>query len=190
MEFSSTPHSGWLPAHALRSRLRGKNGEGGGHHQPLPQYTPRSGKVKKPVWNDERDALALHDRLLALHGGAVGLRDDGLLKSALARPQQHFAYAESPDIVDMAAAYTWGIVRNHPFVDGNKRTGFVVGVLFLEVNGYRFNAREEDAAQMVLELASGNLDEAGYTAFLRAHASLGKKMKQHFRAQRHRRNAP
>jgi death on curing protein len=127
------------------------------------------------VWIEERDALALHDRLLALHGGAVGLRDDGLLKSALARPQQHFAYAESPDIVDMAAANTWGIVRNHPFIDGNKRTGFVVGVLFLELNGYRFNASEEDAAQMVLELASGNLDEAGYIAFLRAHASLGKK---------------
>ena len=131
--------------------------------------------MKEPVRIDERDALALHDRLLALHGGAVGLRDDGLLKSALARPQQHFAYVESPDIVDMAAAYTWGIVRNHPFVDGNKRTGFVVGVLFLELNGYRFNASEEDAAQMVLELASGNLDEAGYIAFLRAHASLGKK---------------
>jgi death-on-curing protein len=131
--------------------------------------------VKEPVWIDERDALALHDRLLALHGGAVGLHDDGLLKSALARPQQHFAYAESRDIVDMAAAYTWGIVRNHPFVDGNKRTGFVVGVLFLELDGYRFNASEEDAAQMVLEMASGNLDEAGYIAFLRAHASLGKK---------------
>ena len=131
--------------------------------------------MKEPVWIDERDALALHDRLLALHGGAVGLRDDGLLKSALARPQQHFAYAESPDVVEMAAAYTCGIVRNHPFVDGNKRTGFVVGVLFLELNGYRFNASEEDAAQMVLELASGNLDEAGYIAFLRAHAPLGKK---------------
>ena len=131
--------------------------------------------MKEPVWIDDRDALALHDRLLALHGGAVGLRDDGLLKSALARPQQHFAYAESPDVVEMAAAYTCGIVRNHPFVDGNKRTGFVVGVLFLELNGYRFNASEEDAAQMVLELASGNLDEAGYIAFLRAHASLGKK---------------
>lgn len=131
--------------------------------------------MKEPVWIDERDALALHDRLLALHGGAVGLRDDGLLKSALARPQQHFAYAESPDIVAMAAAYTGGIVRNHSFVDGNKRTGFVVGVLFLELNGYRFTASEEEAAQMVLELASGNLDEAGYIAFLRAHASLGKK---------------
>jgi len=131
--------------------------------------------VKEPVWIDERDALALHERLLALHGGAEGLRDSALLKSALARPQQHFADAESPDIVDMAAVYTGGIVRNHPFVDGNKRTGFVVGILFLELNDYRFSASEEDAAQAFLELASGNLDGAGYGAFLRANASRRKK---------------
>jgi death-on-curing protein len=131
--------------------------------------------VKEPAWIDERDALALHDRLLALHGGAAGLRDDGLLKSALARPQQQFAYAESADIIDMATAYTVGIVRNHPFVDGNKRTGFVVGILFLELNGYRFTASEEDAAQAVLGLAAGNLDETGYGAFLRAKVVRQKK---------------
>jgi len=131
--------------------------------------------VKDPVWIDERDALALHDHLLALHGGAAGLRDDALLKSALARPQQHYAYAESPDIIDMAAVYTAGIVRNHPFVDGNKRTGFVVGILFLELNGYRLAASEEAAAQAVLELAAGNLDEAIYSAFLRANATRQKK---------------
>ncbi len=131
--------------------------------------------MKEPVWIDERDALALHDRLLALHGGAAGLRDDALLKSALARAQQHYAYGESPNIVDMATAYTAGLVRNHPFVDGNKRTGFVVGILFLELNGYRFTASEEDAAQAVLELAAGNLDEAGYSAFLRANVARGKK---------------
>ena len=129
----------------------------------------------EPVWIDERDALALHGRLLALYGGAEGLRDHGLLKSALARPQQHYTYAESPNMLEMAAAYTGGIVRNHPFVDGNKRTGFVVGVLFLELNGYRFAASEEEAAQAVMALASGNLDEAGYTAFLRANSSLVKK---------------
>src|SRR5437016_13474242 len=128
--------------------------------------------MRKPVWIDERDALVLHDRLLALHGGAAGLRDDGVLKSALARPQQHFAYA---DIIDMATAYTAGIVRNHPFVDGNKRTGFVVGILFLELNGYRFTAREDEAAQAVMELVAGNLDEKGYSAFLRANASREKK---------------
>ncbi len=125
--------------------------------------------MKAPLWIDERDALALHDRLLALHGGAPGVRDDALLKSALARPQQHFAYAESPNMIDMAVLYTGGIVRNHPFIDGNKRTGFVVGILFLELNSYRFNASEEDAARAMLELAGGKTDEAGYGAFLRAN---------------------
>ncbi len=111
----------------------------------------------------------LHDRLLALHGGAAGVRDDGLLQSALARPQQHYAYADTPDLIKMATAYTAGIVRNHPFVDGNKRTGFVVGILFLELNGYRFTATQENAAQAVIALAAGTLDEAGYTSFLRAN---------------------
>jgi death-on-curing protein len=127
--------------------------------------------VKEPIWINERDALALHDRLLALHGGAPGLRDEGLLNSALARPQQHYANDEAPDLVDLATAYTAGIVRNDPFEDGNKRIGFVVGVLFLELNGYSFTAREEDAAHGVLELASGKLDEAGYSAFLRENVS-------------------
>jgi death-on-curing protein len=130
--------------------------------------------MKKPVWVDVRDALALHDHLLALHGGAAGLRDDALLESALARPQQHFAYGKPSDIIAMANAYTGGIVRNHPFVDGNKRTGFVVGILFLELNGYRFTASEEEAAQAVLKLASGSLDESGYLAFLRANVSREK----------------
>lgn len=130
--------------------------------------------MREPVWIDERDSLTLHDRLLALHGGAEGLRDEALLKSALARPQQHRAYAGSPDLIDLAAAYTAGIVRNHPFVDGNKRTGFVVGILFLELNGYRFTASEEDAAQAVLELAAGKLDEVGYGAFLRGNVARGK----------------
>lgn len=124
--------------------------------------------MTEPLWLEERDALALHDRLLALHGGAAGVRDDALLQSALARPQQIHAYADAPDLLDLAAAYTAGIVRNHPFIDGNKRTGFVVGILFLELNGYRFTASEADAAQAVLELAAGTLDEAGYANFLRA----------------------
>jgi death on curing protein len=131
--------------------------------------------VKKPVWIDERDVLVLHDRLLALHGGAPGLRDKALLESALARARQHFAYAESPNIIDMATAYTAGIVRNHPFVDGNKRTGFVAGILFLELNGYLFTASQEGAANAVLELAAGSLDEAGYSAFLRANGARSKK---------------
>jgi death-on-curing protein len=124
-------------------------------------------KRKEPAWIETRDAFAVHDRLLALHGGAAGLRDRGLLESALARPRQHYAYADSPDIVEMAALYTAGVVRNHPFVDGNKRTGFVIGVVFLELNGFKFQASEEDATQAVTSLAAGSLDEAGYGAWLR-----------------------
>jgi death-on-curing protein len=126
--------------------------------------------VSEPVWIDERDALALHDRLLALDGGAPGLRDAGLPQSALARPKQLHSYGDNPDIIDMAAAYTAGIVRNHPFIDGNKRTGFLVGVLFLELNGYHFKASEESAAQAILSLAGGILDEPALAAWLRANA--------------------
>jgi death-on-curing protein len=125
--------------------------------------------VKEPVWIDARDAVALHDRLLALEGGAAGLRDKGLLESALARPQQLRAYDGRADVIQMATAYTAGIVRDHPFVDGNKRTGFVVGVLFLELNGYRFVASEEDAAHAVLSLAAGRLEERAFAAWMRAN---------------------
>ena len=124
-----------------------------------------------PVWIEEREALALHDRLLGLDGGAVGVHDPDLLKSALARPQQIYAYGDKPDIIDMAAAYTVGIIRNHPFVDGNKRTGFIVGVLFLEMNGYRFTAPEEGSAEAVLSLAAGTLDETGFSAWMRGNVS-------------------
>jgi len=124
---------------------------------------------KEPLWIEERDVLAIHDRLVAMHGGAPGLRDQGLLQSALARPRQHHAYADSRNIIAMAALYTAGIVRNHPFVDGNKRTGFVAGVLFLELNGFEFKASEEDATQAVLDLAAGILDEGAYAAWLRAN---------------------
>jgi death-on-curing protein len=125
--------------------------------------------VTEPVWIDERDALALHNLLLALEGGPAGVRDARLLQSALARPRQLRAYGDKPDIVTMAAAYIVGIVRNHPFVDGNKRTGFVVGVLFLEMNGYRFTATEEDAAQAVMSLADGTINEDALVAWMRAN---------------------
>jgi len=128
--------------------------------------------MKEPLWIDERDTLTLHDRLLVLHGGASGMRDDGLLKSALARPRQHFAYARAADIIQLAAVYTAGIVRNHPFVDGNKRTGFVVGILFLELNGYSFTASEEEAANAILALAAGSAEESDYAEFLRARTQV------------------
>jgi death-on-curing protein len=125
--------------------------------------------MSEPVWIADELTLAIHDRQLVEHGGAEGLRDEALLQSALARPLNQFAY-ESTDVVDLAAKYTAGIVQNHPFVDGNKRTGFVVGVLFLELNGYRFTASEEAAAQAVLELAAGRMDERGFCEFLRANS--------------------
>jgi len=125
--------------------------------------------VTEPVWLDERDALAPHDRLLALDGGASGVRNLGLLQSAL--PQQLHVYGDDPDTVDMAAAYMVGIARNHPFVDGNKPTAFVVGVLFLEINGYRFAASEEDATQAVLGLADGSIDETSFIRWLRANVN-------------------
>jgi death-on-curing protein len=127
--------------------------------------------MTEPVWIDERDVLALHDRLLALDGGAPGLRDPGLLQSALARPRQLHAYGDSPDIIDMAAAYIAGIVRNHPFIDGNKRTGFLIGVLFLELNGACFTATEESAAQAILSLAAGTLDEPALAPWLRSNVN-------------------
>jgi death-on-curing protein len=87
-------------------------------------------------------------------------------------PRQRDAYGEDTDLARLAAAYTFGIVRNHPFVDGNKRTGFVAGVLFLELNGARFAASEEAAADAVIQVAAGAMDEAAYAAFLRANLSL------------------
>lgn len=130
--------------------------------------------MKTPEWIDERDALALHEQLVVLHGGSPGLRDAMLLKSALARPLQHHAYRPEVDIVELAALYAASVVSNHPFVDGNKRTGFVIGILFPELNGYRFTASEEAAAQAVIDLAAGKLDAAEYAAFLRANSKLAK----------------
>jgi death on curing protein len=121
------------------------------------------------VWIENELVLAIHDRQLVEHGGAEGLRDAALLQSALGWPLNHFAY-DSSDVVELAAKYTPGVVQNRPFIDGNKRTGFVVGVLFLELNGYRFTASEEAAAQAVLELAAGTMDERGFCEFLRANA--------------------
>ncbi|HXX14520.1 MAG TPA: type II toxin-antitoxin system death-on-curing family toxin [Candidatus Eremiobacteraceae bacterium] len=130
--------------------------------------------MKEPLWIDERDTLALHGRLLALDGGSPGVRSAALLESALARPRQLYAYGDAPDIIDLAVAYTAAVIRNHPFVDGNKRTGFLVGVLFLEMNGCHFTAEEEDATQAVLGLAAGELDEASFTSWLRANVAASR----------------
>jgi len=122
-----------------------------------------------PVWLGEAVVLAMHGRLLAEHGGAQGLRDSSLLDSALARPRQLVAYGE-PDISDLAAAYASGIIRNHPFVDGNKRTAFVAAYVFLASNGLRLVATEVDAAQVVILLAAGEINEAAFAAWLRKNS--------------------
>jgi death-on-curing protein len=122
-------------------------------------------KKTEPVWILERVVLAAHARLLSSHGGAPGLRDPNLLQSALARPRQHYAYG-SLDLTQLASLYTAGLIRNHPFIDGNKRTGFAIGIAFLELNGIDFRATEDDAVRAVFALAAGELDEAGYAAWL------------------------
>ena len=112
----------------------------------------------EPVWLDAADAIAIHDRQLSEHGGGAGVRDHGLLESALGRPINRWAYGED-DKASLAAAYAFGIARNHPFLDGNKRTAWVLARLFLTLNGTQLNFGPEDAIRTVLALASGELSE-------------------------------
>jgi len=125
--------------------------------------------VKPPYWLSKDECLALHDLMLADYGGAAGIRNVGLLESALARAQQLFHYGK-PTLAEMAAAYAAGIVKNHPFLDGNKRTGFMMGAGFLERNGRTFRATEAEAVLMTLALAAGEIDEAGYAEWLAANS--------------------
>lgn len=120
----------------------------------------------KPVWVGEAVVLAMHDRLLAEHGGSSGLRDKALLQSALARPQQLLAYGDA-DIYDLAAAYAAGILSSHPFVDGNKRTGFMTAYVFLAGNRIQLAASEIDVVQFVTALAANELKEAEFADWLR-----------------------
>jgi death on curing protein len=121
--------------------------------------------MNEPVWVTEEDCLSFHDKLLARFGGASGVRDKGLLLSALARPQHVFAY-ETPSLFDLAAAYAHGIVKNHPFIDGNKRSGFLAATLFLESNGIRFNGDERDAVIQTLALAAGESTLQDFSVWL------------------------
>jgi death-on-curing protein len=111
---------------------------------------------------------ALHGEQIRLHGGAPGIRDLGMLESALDRPLQKEAYGE-PDLFDLAGAYLVGIVKNHTFVDGNKRTGFAAADLFLYFNGFSVEATQEEVIQLVLMIAAGEIDETGAAAFFRDH---------------------
>lgn len=121
--------------------------------------------MKEPNWITREDALAIHDMVLAQHGGLSGLRDDGMLESALSRPRQLQSYGK-PDLHALAAAYAKGIVQNHPFGDGNKRTGFLLAAVFLEVNGWTITASEESVVEHTLGLAARKVSEATYAEWL------------------------
>lgn len=120
------------------------------------------------AWLERPVVLAVHGAQLAEHGGAGGVRDVGLLESALARPLNLAAYGE-PDAADLAAAYGFGIAANHPFVDGNKRTAFVAVELFLAINGYVLNATDTDCIVTMLALAAGDIDEGEFARWIRDH---------------------
>jgi death-on-curing protein len=125
--------------------------------------------MKEPVWVRREVVLLAHEQSLAQFGGLAGLRDEGLLDSALGRPQNLFAYGK-PTLLELAASQAFGLVKNHPFHDGNKRTGFITAVVFLQLNGWRLEAGEVDATVQTLALAAGELPEAGYAAWLKANS--------------------
>ncbi|MEN9479823.1 MAG: hypothetical protein RLZZ298_1218 [Pseudomonadota bacterium] len=120
------------------------------------------------VWIEESVVWAVHEAQLAEHGGSAGVRDSGLLQSALARPLNLLAYGEA-DAPTLAAAYGFGIARNHPFIDGNKRTAFVCVELFLALNGFVLTALDADCVSTMLALAAGELPEADFAAWIKDH---------------------
>jgi len=116
--------------------------------------------VSEPVWIEDSQALALHSQQISLFGGSLGVRDMGLLQSALARPKNIWAYTEKrPTLPVLAAAYAYGISSNHPFIDGNKRSALMVSFVFLDLNGFEVIAAQEDAFAIILGLASGEITE-------------------------------
>ena len=124
----------------------------------------------KPVWITEEIVLAIHARQITEHGGSAGIRDKSLLQSALARPQQLYAYGDaSPDIAALAASLAYGIAKNHPFVDGNKRTAAVLCELFVVINGSNLEAGDEEMLSVFLSLAEGSLEETELANWLRSH---------------------
>ena len=122
------------------------------------------------VWIDGAVIRAVHEEQLAEHGGALGLRDENLLASALARPE-HLAIYDDPDIAALAAAHGFGLARNHPFIDGNKRTAFVAVELFLALNGWQLAASDADCVLTMLGVAAGEIDEPAFAAWLRQHGA-------------------
>lgn len=122
---------------------------------------------KAPAWVDKRALLLLHQESLAQFSGALGLRDEGLLDSALARPINQYTYEGCLDLAILAAAYGFGLVRNHAFVDGNKRAGFLAVGIFLAINGQRLTAKPIDAIEAVMSLSAGRMEEARFAEWVR-----------------------
>lgn len=127
--------------------------------------------MSEPRWVSKQALLLLHGDSLAEHGGLEGLRDEGLLDSALARPLNLHAHEDVTDIPRLAACYAAGVARNHPFVDGNKRAGFMAMGLFLKLNGLDLRADKVDATRAMMALAAGEIDETAFAAWIRAHAA-------------------
>ena len=130
--------------------------------------------MKQPHWISRRALLYLHSASLATFGGSTGIRDEGLLDSALARPQNRFLYAPDSDLFELAASYGFGIAKNHPFIDGNKRAAFHSVGLFLSINGYELIADQLDAIQTMLSLAAGELSEEEFAVWIRNHTKSTK----------------
>lgn len=129
--------------------------------------------MKHWTWLQRDVVVAIHEAQLAEHGGGSGVRDAGLLESALSRPENLAAYGK-PDLADLAAAYGYGISRNHAFIDGNKRTAFVAVELFLELNGFGLEADDAACVMIMLAVASGEIPEAEFAAWIRTHAAKRK----------------
>ena len=125
--------------------------------------------MKEPVWVLREVVLMAHEQSLAQFGGSEGVRDEGLMDSALGKPRNLFAYGQ-PSLFELAASQAFGLVRNHPFIDGNKRTGFIVALTFLQLNGWRLEASEVDATLRTLALAAGEMTEAAYAEGLKANS--------------------
>ena len=125
--------------------------------------------MKEPRWISVTLILAVHADQIKEHGGSPGVRDKGLLDSALSRPRNRFAYDSDSDLCDLAASYGFGIARNHPFIDGNKRVAFQAMYLFLGLNGLRIDAPEEEVVALMLTLARSELDESDLAAWLKDH---------------------
>jgi death-on-curing protein len=125
--------------------------------------------MKEPVWLDRKGIILLQAESLAQHGGSSGIRDAGLLDSALTRPINKWNYNPAADLAELAAAYGFGLARNHPFVDGNKRIAFIATALFLRLNGDRLSSTPLDEIRTMLNLAAGELSEEEFAAWIRNH---------------------